>query len=103
MLIQLHQLSSLIHCMAAQALAGGRKDQEGAFLVNLNAHPALASGSGSTSLISEAPSACGIAPLLPPSPTPYLRVIFVSVRMTVRPRKQRHWHNQRNGAEAGTP
>lgn len=46
--VQLDQLSSLIHCTAAQTLAGGRKGQEGAFLVNLNAHPALASGSGST-------------------------------------------------------
>lgn len=64
MLIQLDQLSSLIRCTAAQALAGGKKGQEGAFLVNLNAHPALASGSGSTSLLSEAPSVYGIPPPL---------------------------------------
>lgn len=38
MLIQLDQISSLIHSTVAQALAGGRKGQEGAFLVNLKAH-----------------------------------------------------------------
>lgn len=62
MLIQLNERSSLVHFTAAQALARGRKGQEGAFLVNLNTLPALASGSSSTSLISEAPSAYGIAP-----------------------------------------
>lgn len=64
MLIQLDQLSGLSHCTAAKALAGGKKGQEGAFLVSLNAYPALASGSGSTSLISEAPSAYGMSPSL---------------------------------------
>lgn len=62
MLIQLDELFSLIHSTAARALAWGRKGQEGAFLVNLNTHPVLASGSSSTSLISEVPSAYGIAP-----------------------------------------
>lgn len=80
--VQLDQLSSLIHCTAAQTLAGGRKGQEGAFLVSLNAHPALASGSGSTSL-SEAHSAYGIT-----SPLLYLRIIFSSDRITLRPYKQ---------------
>lgn len=64
MLIQLDQLSSLSHCMAAQVLAGGKKGQEGAFLVSLHASPALASGSGSTSLITEAPAVYGISSLL---------------------------------------
>lgn len=51
--------------MAAQVLAGGKKGQEGAFLVSLHASPALASGAGSTSLISEAPAVYGISsPLL---------------------------------------
>lgn len=65
MLIQLHQLSGLSHCMAAQVLAGGKKGQEGAFLVSLHASPVVALGSGSTTIISEAPSAYGISsPLL---------------------------------------
>lgn len=58
------QCESLHACSSA---CRGRKGQEGAFLVSLRASlwlTALASESGSTSLISEAPSAHGISSLL---------------------------------------
>lgn len=100
MLIQLDQVSSVSHCMPAQVLAGVGRARRGHFwsayvqafdsqLWPQNLVPHL--------LYQRHHQLMEFLPC-------YLFMgCFFSVRKPVRPCKQRHWHNQRNGAEAGTP